>query len=517
MTTEYPDSLKKFFNELETRRTLLTTITETHNKLINNFISLDETLTKKSQTLDTQIQNFKKHTEKTLEALRVRENDIPQKEVTLAARVEQLKDSGVRYIEKGNNLDPEDETTSGLLRIWFRRMDSTGLVKFLLAKRKESVAVRAEIMAATEEAVDLLAFVLDAVEEFVELKLSGIKVKGMADRRWACGILIQAGLPLRSSQIGGRGVATSLKERATKVLEVWKGVLGGGEGSGGVGSGEATMFLQMVIGFGLKLKFDEEFLRQLVMEFAGRREMAKLAVALGFGDKMKDMIEELVKTGKEIEAVYFASEAGLTDQFSPVTLLKSSIKNFKKNPSKDISSLDDINNELNVIRTIMKCIEDHKLESHFTSDNLQKRVNELEKIKSDRKRSGPSSTSKPSSKRHRSERSGGGSSRPPKSIRLAMAARQRNHPAPPTHQPSAARFSAPYSYTNPSVYESTPTAAAYGVGYGGYGGPASQSPARYGGAQYANPSQDYGGYDYGATAAAAPAPFVPTYPATYQH
>ncbi|KAI3681331.1 hypothetical protein L6452_36122 [Arctium lappa] len=513
MSTEYPDSLKKFFNELESRRTLLTTITETHNKLINNFISLDETLTKKSQTLDTQIQNFKKHTEKTLEGLRVRENDIPEKEVTLAARVEQLKDSGIRYIEKGNNLDPEDETTSGLLRIWFRRMDSTGLVKFLLAKRKESVAVRAEIMAATEEAVDLLAFVLDAVEEFVELKLSGIKVKGMADRRWACGILIQAALPLRSSRIQ-IGVATTLKERATKVLEVWKGVLGGGEGSGGVGSGEATMFLQMVIGFGLKLKFDEEFLRQLVMEFASRREMAKLAVALGFGDKMKDMIEELVKTGKEIEAVYFASEAGLTDQFSPVTLLKSSIKNFKKTPSKDMSSLDDINNELNVIRTIMKCIEDHKLESHFTSDNLQKRVNELEKIKSDRKRSGAASTSKLSSKRHRSERSGGGSSRPPKSVRLAMAARQRNHPAPPTHQPCAARFSAPYSYTNPSVYESNPTAAAYGVGYGGYGGAASQSPARYG-VQYANPAQDYGGYDYGAGAAAAP--LVPTYPATYQH
>ena len=285
MSTEYPISLKKFFNELETRRTLLTTITETHNKLINNFISLDETLTKKSQTLDTQIQNLKKHTEKTLEALQIRENEIPQKEVTLAARVQQLKDSGIRYIEKGNNLDPEDETTSGLLRIWFRRMDSTGLVKFLLAKRKESVAVRAEIMAATEEAVDLLGFVLDAVEEFVELKLSGLKVKGMADRRWACGILIQAGLPLRSSQ--NAGVSTSLKARATKVLEVWKGVLGGGEGSGGVGSGEATMFLQMVIGFGLKSKFDEEFLKQLVMEFAGRREMAKLAVALGFGDKMK--------------------------------------------------------------------------------------------------------------------------------------------------------------------------------------------------------------------------------------
>ena len=35
------------------------------------------------------------------------------------------------------------------------------------------------------------------------------------------------------------------KEREMEVLEIWKGILGGGEGSGGVGSGEATMFYQM--------------------------------------------------------------------------------------------------------------------------------------------------------------------------------------------------------------------------------------------------------------------------------
>ena len=39
-----------------------------------------------------------------------------------------------------------------------------------------------------------------------------------------------------------------------------------------------------MIGFGLKHEFDDKYLRQLLLEFAGRMEMAKLAAALGYGD-----------------------------------------------------------------------------------------------------------------------------------------------------------------------------------------------------------------------------------------
>ncbi|KAI7990493.1 FRIGIDA-like protein 4a [Camellia lanceoleosa] len=165
-----------------------------------------------------------------------------------------------------------------------RRMNSKGLVRFLLAKRKESVALRAKIAAAVEESVDAMRLVLDTVEEFVEMKVEG-KV-GMADRRWACGMLIQVAVPLVEPGGGGNGgVASSVREKAAVVLKKWRGVMGGGES--GVWGGEATMFLQMVVGFGLKEKFEEEYLRKLVVEFAARRDMAKLAVALGFGDKMK--------------------------------------------------------------------------------------------------------------------------------------------------------------------------------------------------------------------------------------
>lgn len=44
-----------------------------------------------------------------------------------------------------------------------------------------------------------------------------------------------------------------------------------------------------------------------------------------------DIIDELIKNGKEIEAVYFASESGLTERFPLVNLLKSYVRNYKKN------------------------------------------------------------------------------------------------------------------------------------------------------------------------------------------
>lgn len=46
-----------------------------------------------------------------------------------------------------------------------------------------------------------------------------------------------------------------------------------------------------------------------------------------------DVIDELVKNGKEIEAIYFAFESGLTERFPPISLLKSYLKNSKKNAS----------------------------------------------------------------------------------------------------------------------------------------------------------------------------------------
>lgn len=227
--------------------------------------------------------------------------------------------------------------------------------------------------------------------------------------------------------------------------------------------------------------------------------MAKIAAALGFtGEKMIDIIDELVKSGKEVEAVYFATEFGLTEQFAPVSLLKSHLKNIRKNANAvtksgkySAAAVDEANNlEMIATKAIIKCVEDHKLESQFTLDSLKKRITQLEKAKAEKKKS-TSSASKPSNKRaHGGSSKGGGgvgpSSRPPKAGRISNtspAFRQRNPSQ--IHQAPAARYAAPYSYTSPSLYD-VPGTPSY---VSAYGGPRIKSPV---GLQHAYAAPDVG-------------------------
>ncbi|XP_057957384.1 FRIGIDA-like protein 4a [Malania oleifera] len=531
------DRISTLFNELEARKSLLTTCTDLYKSLSNHFETLQQTHHQKSADLDSRIEALESQTKKTLELLDQRESTIPERESAAAARIEELKESAIAELQ---NSVAKDGEFSDNLRSYCRKMDMNGLLKFLLSKRKESVALRSEIAAAVEEAVDAQRLVLDAVEEFVSAKFGK---GGVADRRWACGVLIQAVFPVTELAPGKKAVAGSMAQRALEVAEKWRGVMGG---EGGVGAGEAAMFLHMVSGFGLREKFEEEFLRKLVVEHAARRDMAKIALALGLGEKMGDIIEELVKSSKEIEAVYFAFESGLTEQFRPATLLKSYLSNSRKNVNavlkngnSNAAAMEQASAlELNSCKTIIKCVEDFKLESEFNIDSLKKRVTQLEKAKAEKKKNA-ASTNKPSNKRAR-----GGSNRDsgPPAFRSAKAGRfsnfspsfgRRNHPQ--SHQTAPARYPTPYSYPSQGAYEG-PGTVSYGSGYGAPHAQSSTLPQQ----QYSYASQDvaaggirsvpgagvgvggsyggqtnYGAYDYSAAAAAAAAAAPPAYPPSY--
>ncbi|XP_052208747.1 FRIGIDA-like protein 4a [Diospyros lotus] len=488
------DRFNNFFMELESRKSLLTTMTQLYKTLTDHFSSLEQSLSEKSQALESQIEAFDAQTKETLESLESRDKAIPERESAAAARIEEQRKAAISEIE-GEASGGGERSLSEVLRIYCRRMDAKGLVRFMLSKRKESSALRGEIASAVEEAVDAMRLVLDALEEFVGLKVEA--KAGMADRRWACGLLIQVVVPLGESS---GTVATSVRERAAGVMEKWKGLLQSAEsGAAGAGAGEVTMFLQMVVGFGLKEKMEEEYLRKLVVDFATRRDMAKIAVALGFGDKIKDIIDELVKTGKEIEAVYFVHESGLKEQFPPVSLLKACLRNCRKNASNiskkgnySSAAVEEANNtELNTTKAIIKCVEDHKLESEFpfSIESLKKRVAQMEKAKADKKKSA-ASTSKGSKRAHGGGGRGSGplSFRPPKAGRFSNSSPSfRSGNPPPSHQAAAIRFSAPYNYAAHGMYEG-PATASYAPGYAGAH---AQAPAAIP-QQYPVPSQDYG-------------------------
>lgn len=463
------DRVHQFFDELEAKKTILVKCTNLFTTLSKHFSSLQNSLTVKSQFLDSKLQALESRSKETLESLHHREASIPERESAAAARIEDQKEAALAELR---STAPPEPDLSASLRSLSRKMDAAALLRFVVSKRKESASLRAEIAAAMAEAVDPPRVVVEAVEEFLKSKVAK---SGVTDKRWACGLVIQALMVSEPREYSRRIV-----ERAVKVVESWKGLLDGESESG---AAEIVMFLQMVVCFGLRSRFDDDYLRKFVMEFASRRDMAKLAASLQFGDKIIDIIDELIKNGKEIEAVYFASEAGLTERFSPINLLKSYHQNFKKNVTTTSKrgnnnhavTDDSSTSELNSIKAIIKCVEDHKLESEFDLDNLRKRATHLEKTKAERKKISTSGT-KPQNKRG-SRGSGSSSSRPAKSAKFNNAhssSFSRRNLAPSRQSSGAgARFSGPFNYPSQTIFEgatANPYTATYGSSH-------AQSPA----------------------------------------
>ncbi|KAK4280869.1 hypothetical protein QN277_012431 [Acacia crassicarpa] len=508
MATELVTStnrVQKFFDDLEAQRSIISSCTQLFTTLSNHFSSLEASISQKSQLIDSNLQALESHANKTLESLHQRDNSIPERESAAAARIEEQKEAALADFAKPISAYVELSET---LKSLCRKMDSSALLRFIVSKRKESASLRAEIVQAIAEAVDPPRLVLDAVEEFLNSKSAK---SGVTDTRWACGILIQALFP--EASFGGKSPEFCRRTvaRAADLVELWYGQMDGGSETGAVGAAEAVMFLQMVVGFRLRRRFDEEYLRKLVMTFASRRDMAKIASALEFGEKLGDLIDELVKNGKEVEAVYFASESGLTERFPPINLLKSYLRNIKKNATASSKSgnnsqaaMDESSTlELNSIKAAIKCIEDLKVESEFNLESLRKRVAHLEKSKAERKKS--STAGKKSHKRaHGSSSSstrGAGSS----SFRSAKAPKynsypslNRRNPAPPPQPSPVSRFSGSFNYPSQTVYDG-PAANPYATAYGA---PHNQSPVGLTQQHYSLPSS-YGGqtnyaiYDYG--------------------
>lgn len=279
-TTTSEERVHKFFEDLEAHKAILTTCTNLFTALSDRFTSLQSSLQQKSQSLDSKLQSLESRSHQTLDSLRRRESSIPERESAAAARIRDQTEAALVDLRKPR---PGNLELSATLKSLSRKMDSSALLRFIVSKRKESASLRAEIAAAIAEAVDPPRLVLDAVEEFLNCKLAK---SGVTDKRWACGILIQALFPDSGAGAKRPEFSRRIVERAIGLMELWKRQMDSESENGAVGAAEVVLFLQMVVCFGLRSRFDEEYLRKSVMEFASRRDMAKLAAMLEFGDKM---------------------------------------------------------------------------------------------------------------------------------------------------------------------------------------------------------------------------------------
>ncbi|XVF32038.1 hypothetical protein REPUB_Repub17cG0047200 [Reevesia pubescens] len=279
-------------------------------------------------------------------------------------------------------------------------MDSEGLHKFISDNRKNLAALKEEISWALKAAASPALLVLESLEGFYLSEVpnvDGKKDSNLLGLRRTCIMLMEC-LSFLLSNLDMDSVSAlifeDIKEQAKLIAEEWKPKLDGLDMDASNGNSlEAHAFLQLLATFGIAFGFNKEELSRLIPMVSCHRQTADLCRSLGLSEKMAGVIEVLVNNGRQIDAVNLAFAFELTEQFSPVPLLKSYLKEARKASSpvkpgnaSPTAQTEVSERELTALKAVIKCIEEHNLEKQYPVDPLQQRVLLLEKAKADKKR-----------------------------------------------------------------------------------------------------------------------------------
>ncbi|KAK7386224.1 hypothetical protein VNO78_26286 [Psophocarpus tetragonolobus] len=442
-TTSKIQQLQKAFAELESYRAV--TLNLKWKELEEHFHGLEKSLKRRFHELEDQEKEFENKTRKAREILQKREAAIYAKEQATLQRLQEKRDAAVfdivnarekqrkvstsdlavvsnggkgTLVAKGNPEDVKLSPENGNVELSYpelvklcKEMDAAGLHKFISDNRKNLAAVREEIPHALRAAPNATCLVLDSLEGFYCTEVSNQDVKKDANLlglRRTCIMLMECLCDfLGNSDSVSNIISENIKERAKAVAEEWKPKLDTLDMDASNGNSlEAHAFLQLLASFGIASGFNEEELSRLIPMVSRRRQTADLCRCLGLSEKMPGVIEVLVNSGRQIDAINLAFAFDLTEQFSPIPLLKSYLKDARKVSStvKSVNSsptaqIDVNDRELIALKAVIKCIEDHKLDDQYPLDPLQKRVTQLEKAKADKKR--VTEATKPQPKRPR--------------------------------------------------------------------------------------------------------------------
>ncbi|GAB4843373.1 FRIGIDA-like protein 4a [Ancistrocladus abbreviatus] len=504
---EFTPSQPVSFEEFQRQTSLMTSCTLLWKELSDHFTNLEQDLRKKSEALKHKFQALDNQTLESLKTLEKREVTIDGSVDLAVGKAEESKEVALTLLEERERVEGEGEVddSEGLLiklREFCLRMDHEGFWRFVTVRKKDLDVLRAKIALALADCVDPPRFVLEAISEVFPVDKRVEKSERLNDLGWACVLLLESLIPVVVDPVIGKErllVTPRVRDRAKEIAETWKASLEERGGIENVKTPDVHTFLQHLVTFGIVKKGDVDLYRKLVVVSAWRKQMPKLAVSLGLGDKMPDMIEELISRGQQVDAVHFTYEVGLVDKFPPVPLLKAFLKDAKKAAA---AISEDPNNtgraaylanrkEQSAIRAVLKCIEEYKLEAEFPPESLRKCLEQLEKTKIEKRK--PAAV--PANKRTRASNNG---PMPPAKAGRSTNAYVSSFPATTTfvRSPSHVQYSvsvAPYPYDRaaapdnygrhsppyayslaaapPAIHGSYPGAPINYPVYGGYGSP----------------------------------------------
>ncbi|CAL1411347.1 unnamed protein product [Linum trigynum] len=498
------------FDDFQRQTSLMTSCTLLWKELSDHFTTLEQNLQKTSDALKRKIQALDTETKDSLASLKKREVTIDGSVEIALERLDDRCEAALRSIDSDLGEVDDGDGLLLALKTFCLKMSSREFWRFVITKKKELDALRSQIPLALGECVDPPRFVLEAISEVFPVDRRGERSEKGNDLGWACVVILESLIPVVMDPVIGKSrlmVTPTVKKRASEIAETWKRSLEERGGIENVKTPDVHTFLQHLVTFGIVRKEDFDLYRKLVVGSAWRKQMPKLAVSLGLGGEMPDMIKELIGRGQQLDAVHFTYEVGLVYKFPPAPLLKAFLRDAKKAAASIMEDPDNpgratqlaVRKEQSALRAVIKCIEEYNLEAEFPPENLKKRLEQLEKVKTEKKKPVPAAI--PANKRTRA--STAGPMPPAKAGRLTNAYVSSFPSQPPTFVRSPSHYPQ-YPAAGIPAYASPPPPPIV------YGTPSPQSPyAAYSPEavhhpipgsytlNYAPPPAAYGGYPSG--------------------
>ncbi|XP_077211187.1 truncated FRIGIDA-like protein 1 [Tasmannia lanceolata] len=322
-----------------------------------------------------------------------------EKSIETSFKEVELKEKSTAKNSEEKSIKQEEEsievTPRPELKSLCEKMDGKGLRCFISENRKEIPTLRNEITEAIRLAPDPGKMVLDAMEGFYssdDLNLKGDKDVELAGIRRSCILLLER-LVFISPEI-----INTHKDRAKKLAVEWKRKIinthkeRAKKYPGGENALEIFGFMQLLVTFGLVSAFDVEELLDLFFFVARRNQAIDLFKALDLTEKVPDFIQKLARMGKQLQAVKFVYAFGLVDKFPPGPLLKAYLKESKKvaqeirkkGNNSAVSQNEATAKEIAAVKAVIQSVKEHKLETEFSSMNLENRISQLEQQKAQR-------------------------------------------------------------------------------------------------------------------------------------
>ncbi|CAN0916094.1 FRIGIDA-like protein 1, partial [Linum grandiflorum] len=280
------------------------------------------------------------------------------------------------------------------LTLLCEKLDGKGLRDYISDHAKERVAIRAELTSAMQASSDPASMVLDAMEGFYPANSSPSNdQQELYRQRKSCLDLLEVLVNIKPN------VSDELRERAKQMALEWKGKVSLAADN----PSEALAFLNVVAAFGLPDQIDVADLVTYFVAIAKFKQAMSLCRNIGLGENIAVLVEKLIESGKQLLAVKFIYEFGLTDKFEAVPLLKEFVNECKKSTNqacKDGKSPikaqhEAKSKELAALKSVLQVIDEHKLESEYPRKEIEKRIETLQMQKTDGKRATPSSETKP--------------------------------------------------------------------------------------------------------------------------